>query len=506
VTKLNPFRWLTSRSRRPARRPLPRRLELEALETRLTPAVATPNQNFVSQVYLDLLHRQVDPAGLATWSGLLDNGLSRTQMVRDLELTTEYLTGLVNVVYNRLLSRMADMAGLQSSISFLQQGNEAEQLVVQVANSPEFLAKNGGTNDGFVTGLYAALLLGSPPGTVDASGRAAWDMAFANGTTRLQAANSMVESTQFNQVLVKLIYTTNLHRSVDAAGLSAWTPYVTQFGYLATVATIVGGPEYFSNAQQNAPTPIPMITSFTPSSGAVGTTVMVTGNFLSSPTAVTIAGTTVPSADYTVVSPTQLTITVPPGAATGSGPITVTTAFGTATSATNFTIGNAPTITSFTPSSGAVGTMVMVTGNFLSNPTAVTIAGTTVPSADYTVVSPTQLTITVPPGAMAGTGPITVTTAFGMATSATAFTIGPGITSFNPMSGGAGTPVVIMGTNLTGAIAVTIAGLTVGSFTVDSSTQITAMVPTGGTAGDSGPVTVTTTFGTATSTGFFTLA
>ncbi|MDI6765500.1 MAG: hypothetical protein QME52_01540 [Bacteroidota bacterium] len=77
----------------------------------------------------------------------------------------------------------------------------------------------------------------------------------------------------------------------------------------------------------------PTITSFTPTSGPVGTSVTITGTNFIGITAVKFNGVT---ASYTVNSPTQITATVPTGATTGT--ISVINASGTGTSATNFTI------------------------------------------------------------------------------------------------------------------------------------------------------------------------
>ena len=74
----------------------------------------------------------------------------------------------------------------------------------------------------------------------------------------------------------------------------------------------------------------------------------------------------------------------------------------------------------------------------------------------------------------------------------------PTISSFSPTSAGTGTSVVITGTYLTGATAVSFGGTAASSYTVNSATQITAVVG----SGTSGSVSVTTPGGTATKTGF----
>lgn len=159
----------------------------------------------------------------------------------------------------------------------------------------------------------------------------------------------------------------------------------------------------------------PTISSFAPTSGASGASVVITGTNFGCTTSVmfnTTAATT-----YVVNSPTQITATVPVGATTG--PIHVTTSGGgPATSSTDFTVVAGATITSFTPTSGPVGTSVTITGTNLTGVTAVKFNGV---SATFTTSTATSVTATVPAGAT--TGKITVTTPGGTATSATDFTV-----------------------------------------------------------------------------------
>jgi subtilisin-like proprotein convertase family protein len=150
-----------------------------------------------------------------------------------------------------------------------------------------------------------------------------------------------------------------------------------------------------------------------------------------------------------------------------------------------------PTITSFAPTSGGAGTAVVITGTSLTGTSAVRFNGI---STTFTVNSATQVTATAPAGVT--TGPISLTTPGGTATSATNFTVTPTITSFSPTSGKVGDAVVITGTNLTGTSAVRFNGTSATTFAVNSATQVTATVPAG--AG-TGPISLTTPGGTATS-------
>jgi len=48
------------------------------------------NQTFVAQIYRDLLHREPDPNGWATFRAALDAGVSRAQVVQVIESSTAY--------------------------------------------------------------------------------------------------------------------------------------------------------------------------------------------------------------------------------------------------------------------------------------------------------------------------------------------------------------------------------------------------------------------------------
>ncbi len=74
----------------------------------------------------------------------------------------------------------------------------------------------------------------------------------------------------------------------------------------------------------------------------------------------------------------------------------------------------------------------------------------------------------------------------------------PAISSFSPQNAGPGMQVIITGVNFTGTTAVKFGGVNATSFTINSSTQITAVVA----GGSSGNVSVTTSCGTASRAGF----
>jgi hypothetical protein len=223
----------------------------------------------------------------------------------------------------------------------------------------------------------------------------------------------------------------------------------------------------------------PEISEFSPHGDLPLAHVTITGTAFTGLTSVTFNGT---RATARLLSPTSIDATVP--AAATSGPIAVTTRGGTATSAGDFSV--LPKISSFSPSSAKVGTILNVSGGGFGGTMSVRIDGV---DAAFTIASPTSLHVTVP--SQATDGPIRVQTPAGFALSSTSVKVLPSVTGFAPASGPWGQSVVLSGGGLGGATAVSFNG-TSASFHVDNPGQITATVPDGAT---SGSVSVTTPSG-----------
>ena len=149
----------------------------------------------------------------------------------------------------------------------------------------------------------------------------------------------------------------------------------------------------------------PTITSFSPTSGADGTTVTVTGTgFSNSVSAVTLGSVTVSSG--TIASDTQLSFAVPDAAVTGD--IAVTNAGGTGTSATEFIV--SPELSSWSTHTGSAsnGTQVTVKGYGLMGITLVTFKdSTTTVDATMTTQTANEIVFSVPATAPAGTDTVT---------------------------------------------------------------------------------------------------
>ena len=146
--------------------------------------------------------------------------------------------------------------------------------------------------------------------------------------------------------------------------------------------------------------------------------------------------------------------------------------------------------------SGPVGATVNILGTGFALATGVKIGGT--PSS-FHVLSDSFLTATVPAGT---TGPVTVTTSTGTLQSGGIFKVTPKITAISPTSGKVSNSVVIAGTGLIQTSAITVGKGKVTSFTKNSDTQLTLIVPATATTGK---ITVTTPGGKAASAATFTV-
>jgi len=249
------------------------------------------------------------------------------------------------------------------------------------------------------------------------------------------------------------------------------------------------------------------ITSLSPTSGAVGTPVTITGtNFGTSQGTSTVTFNGI-SATPTSWSATSIVVPVPSGATTGNVVVTVS---GAASNGVAFTVLPTPSITSLNPTTGTAGSSVTITGTNFG-----TTQGTSTVTFNGTVGTPTSwnaTTIVVPVPSGATTGNVVVTVS-GVASNGVTFTVTaappPTITGFSPASASAGAAITVTGTNFTANGAIPQAtlnqqggGTIPASVSGASSTSLSFVIPTGAATG---PVTVTANGQSAVSSGTLTI-
>jgi hypothetical protein len=146
-----------------------------------------------------------------------------------------------------------------------------------------------------------------------------------------------------------------------------------------------------------------------------------------------------------------------------------------------------PSIMNFSPQSGAVGTVVTINGSGFTGATLAWIGAAK--NAVVKIISDTQVQITVPAGATTGAIGIfnpsyaAFTPASFTVAAATAAYKQPGIMSFSPSTGPAGTVVTVNGSGFTGANLAWIGAARNAVVKVISDSQIQVTVPVGATTG-----------------------
>lgn len=310
----------------------------------------------------------------------------------------------------------------------------------------------------------------------------------------------IVTGTDFTNVSSVTIGGTSTSFSVSSATQMTVTTPARAAGVADLRVTTAGGTSDIVAADRFTYVAPPSISSLAPTAGptAGGTSVVITGTGLSEASAVSFGG--VSATSFTQDSATQITAVSPAGTE-GVVHVVVTTPGGDSATGTadEFTYAPTPTVTSVSPAAGPTGggNSVTIAGTGLTAATAVKFGATN--ATGFTVNSATQITATVPAGS--GIVDVTVTTAGGTSSVSLAdkysYVPAPVVTGINPASGptAGGTSVVITGSNLTAASAVRFGGTAATSFTVNSSTQITATAPAG--AVGAVDVTVTTAGGTS---------
>ena len=240
---------------------------------------------------------------------------------------------------------------------------------------------------------------------------------------------------------------------------------------------------YFTTGQ-GTPTEPPAIASVVQASGVVGTPVVINGAYFGTSqgsSTVTFNGVAAAPTGWT---DTQIHISVPTGST--SGPVVVTVN-GVASNGFTFTVDATPTITGISPTSGAAGTVVTITGTNLgdaADSVQVLFGGASVTMAGQ---NENSLTATLPANAVPGSVSVTVNLN-GSRSNGISFTViaTPTISSVNPSSGVSGTPVSLSGTNFgssQGSSTVTFNGVPAASITSWSTTTISAVPPSNVTTG-----------------------
>jgi len=239
----------------------------------------------------------------------------------------------------------------------------------------------------------------------------------------------------------------------------------------------------------------PTITGFGERAVTTGANLSIFGtNFLGT-MSVRVGGI---GAELLAITAKQVRVRVPAGIAASPAVVALATPFGETTSTISIPLTAPAAIASFSPTVGFAGTRVVLRGAGFLGVTTLTIAGV---GATFTIDNDSQISAVA--GDVRSRGKVVVQGSTGRAESSGDFAPpAPLLTSFMPGAATSGTAVMLKGMNFQIVTSVTLGGVAVSRFTIDSPTQITVVTPT--RERGSGIVLVQSAGGTARSDEFFT--
>ena len=96
---------------------------------------------FLSDLYLEILNRPADAAGMATFTGQLSTGTTRRTVAAEILGSTEYRSDLIDSYYQSYLGRPADGGGISTFLTLFAQGATNTAVQSALLGSGEFYAE-----------------------------------------------------------------------------------------------------------------------------------------------------------------------------------------------------------------------------------------------------------------------------------------------------------------------------------------------------------------------------
>lgn len=201
--------------------------------------------------YLDALHRlflgrSATSTDVSRWAGMVQAG-NRGAVTRALAVSNEWAGVRINDLYRTILGRSADSAGRRYWLSRVASGTRLEDVAAGFYASREYFAGRGGTNRGFVAGLYRDILGRSP----DAAGLNSWVNLLNSGrASRQSVASGFYASTESRRDRVTALYREILNRRPDSSGLSYWGNRLLTVGDVSLASFLAASSEYYRRSSR----------------------------------------------------------------------------------------------------------------------------------------------------------------------------------------------------------------------------------------------------------------
>ena len=198
--------------------------------------------SFVRGLYMDVLGRPAEAAGLDFWTNLLNTDTSRTFVAAAFWTSPEHLGAEVEQLYANYLHRAASATERDTWVGVLQAGSSLTDVATRLLLSAEYQAAHGSDNS-FLSALYSDAL--ARP--ADSAGLTFWQQQSGSGLSRTDIAQDFLNSQEARIKLVDNFYAEFLGRAADSAGQAAWLGQIESGVSPDSVAEqFLGSDEYFA--------------------------------------------------------------------------------------------------------------------------------------------------------------------------------------------------------------------------------------------------------------------
>jgi hypothetical protein len=210
-------------------------------------AATEANTSYVVSLYSDLLDRDVlgSDAGVGYWAGLLDFGMSRTDVARAIQnATTEYYGNVVEFTYQRYLDRTADIGGFAYFVDGWRNKTFTLELVTAViVGSSEYYALHDSSDVDFVNAAYFDIL----GRQADSAGRA-YFLTIAAAYGRTMVAGVLAQSPENRRAEIRFAIDSYLGRAPADPEVELFVTALQNGMRREEVdVQIVGSAEYYNN-------------------------------------------------------------------------------------------------------------------------------------------------------------------------------------------------------------------------------------------------------------------
>ena len=203
------------------------------------------DENFINQVYLDLLGRPVDSAGVSAGLAFLASNSRQSYALSILD-STEYRIDLASAYYQSYLGRSPKPVEVSGFLSLLGSGGTDQQAQAGVLGSAEYFSDQGSDDANFVRSLFTNLLNRSAT-----SGEVSLYVGLLmTSATSAQVASGVLSTSEYDVELLNGYFEQYLHRPMTVSDNALLLQLESQIRNEQVQSEILGSLEYYTLAQQ----------------------------------------------------------------------------------------------------------------------------------------------------------------------------------------------------------------------------------------------------------------